>query len=210
MNEVLKEINKRSKSRKEADSMPSVFANFRREAEQGRVPVVIFGAGSAGKDLYPVLKLHGVDPVCFCDNNPARFGQFQCGLPVISVGELILEHRDSLIVVAVLLHSDSVEKQLVGLGFQKDRILQKPLGLWSHSCKLQFADGKIMGPESGHPPQGGPATVEIATTSIDEELRDEPVTIIKMDVEGAEMEALRGAAWDHRKMSPQADIECLP
>lgn len=85
------------------------------------VPVVLFGAGSAGKELYPILKMHGVNPKCFCDNK--RAGELHCGLPVISVSELSQEHKNSLIVVTTGTYRDEVKRQLVGLGFKEEKIL---------------------------------------------------------------------------------------
>jgi FkbM family methyltransferase len=123
MNEVLREITKRCKSYEEADFLPTIFGKFRNEAVTGTMPVVLFGAGSAGKELCPVLKVHGVNPVCFCDNNPSRTGELYCGLPVISLSELRQKHKDSLIVVTTGAHGDSVKQQLVDIGFDRERVL---------------------------------------------------------------------------------------
>jgi FkbM family methyltransferase len=123
MNEALLEISKRSKSFEDADFLPAVFGEFRNEALNGALPVVLFGAGSAGKELYPILRMHGVDPVCFCDNNPSRAGKLYCGLPVLTVPELLRKHSESLIVVTIGAHSIEVRRQLVELGFAEKQIL---------------------------------------------------------------------------------------
>lgn len=49
-------------------------------------------------------------------------------------------------------------------------------------------------------------SVKVAATSLDEELGDARVTFIKMDVEGAEMEALRGAEHIIRTQHPKLAI----
>lgn len=379
MNKVLREIRRKSKSFQDADFLPAVFGEFRNDAVTGMLPVVLFGAGSAGKELYPVLKLHGVDPVCFCDNNPARIGKLYCGLPVISVPELLREHGKSLVFVTIGAHGDDVRRQLAGSGFEEERIrtisnlealcyythlaqwrwpeedllahgdellavynllsdrksrdiftsrialfaggadfqsfrdfianfsdvrheqgsnfqecmhstkydseaylqfnndllalgadevlvdggaytgdstlefinacerngLQygkiicyepdpgifgelrkntspysnvrlRPFGLWSHASTLQFAGSNILRPGStrilsvydkGDDLAGNQSGIaEIQTLSIDEDLPDEAVTIIKMDVEGAEMNALRGAAKTIEKCRPRLII----
>ena len=369
MNEALREITKRSKSHEDADFLNTIFGKFRNEALTGTVPVVLFGAGSAGEKLCPVLKLHGVNPVCFCDNSPSRAGEFHCGLPVISLPELRRHHLDSLIVITTSTYRDEVKKQLLDNGFAKERLLSisnpetmyyythlsqwywpeedlvlhadelqdvynllsdqkskeifvsrialfvrggdyesycnfilkfrdfsnsegarlqetseaylqfnndlihigdnevlvdggaftgdsaiefikacankevkyrgifcfepdpkifavlkvntarydnvvpRPFGLWSHSSTLRFADSNMLKPGSTRiasvygnnddRPGGESGNMEICTVSIDEEFPDETVTIIKMDIEGAEIEALRGAMKTIRRCRPR-------
>jgi FkbM family methyltransferase len=123
MNEALAEITKRSKSYADADFLPTIFGKFHEEAVARGAPVVLFGAGSAGRELYPILKLHGVNPVCFCDNNPSRVGELCCGLPIISVPQLRREQKESLIVVTTGAYRDEVKQQLIDLGFSEDKVL---------------------------------------------------------------------------------------
>lgn len=52
MEAVLEEIYKRSKSCEEADFLPAILGRFRNEAVTGATPVVLYGAGSAGKELW--------------------------------------------------------------------------------------------------------------------------------------------------------------
>jgi len=366
MNEALHEITKRAKSYEEADFLPSIFGRYRNDAVHQAMPVVLYGAGSAGKELLPILRLHGVNPACFCDSNPSRSGELYCGLPVISSSELRRNHKNSLIFITIGAHRDQIRQQLVDMGCEKDKILSiadqeamiyythlaqwlwpeadlkahaddlqavyellsdqksreiftsrialfvrgadyrsfrtfiselsdigpfqgtsfqecrcstnydresylqfnndlitlsehevlvdggaytgdstiefiqacvknkasyrriycyepdpqifdelqtnvarydsiilRPYGLWSHSATIRFADSSILRPGStrivsvygDHTDLSGSESgiTEISTTSIDEDLADETVSIIKMDVEGAEMEALRGA-----------------
>ena len=366
MNTALRKIMQNSKSFVEADFLPTIFGPFVNNAVTGSLSVVLYGAGSAGKELYPVLKKHGVSPVCFCDSNPLRAGDFHCGLPIISLDDLQQNHKNSLIVVTTGAHRDQVKQQLVNAGFPHEKVrtitnqeamcyyahldqwkwqeedllehaedllkvynmlsddksreifvsrialfvrggdfhsfknfiskysdvkhsqgtnfqecmnstnydseaylqfnndllqldknevlidggaftgdstlefikttakqnlayrkivcfepdpkifveLQKntaqyanislkPFGLWSHTTTLRFADSSILKPGSTRIVSENDCNkdlsgctsevVEISTTSIDGELHDEQVTIIKMDIEGAEIEALRGA-----------------
>lgn len=363
-NEALQEIMRRSRPYEEADFLPTVLGEFRAEAVDGTRPVVLYGAGSAGKELCPVLMRHGVFPACFCDSNPSRVGELYCGLPIISLLELQRDHKESLIVVTTAAYRDQVKQQLVEVGFdakkvrtvsnleamyyythvaqwawpeedlaahaddllkvyhllsdQKSRdifisrialfaggadfrayqyfisnlsevgqtqdikflkeccatncdseaylqfnndliklennevfldagaftgdstlefiiacnrqnltygkifcfepdprifsqlrentadhanISLRPFGLWSHATTLRFADSNILAPGSTRILSGNDAgpvgdasgITEISTTNIDREISGEQVTLIKMDIEGAEMEALRGA-----------------
>jgi FkbM family methyltransferase len=377
VNEVLREIYSRSKDFEEADFLPTILGEFRNEAVMGSVPVVLFGAGSAGKELLPILKLHGVNPAAFCDNDPSRTGKLCCDLPVISLPELRQKHKRSLIFITIGAHGNEVKRQLIDIGFDNTRIrtipsleamcyythlaqwywpeedlllhenelltvynllsdqrsrdiftsrialfvrgsdyqsflnfisllsdvqytqgsnfqefmtstdcrieshlqfnndvihldeneflidggaftgdstlefikaceqesltyrrivcfepdpgmfteLQnniarfdniefRPLGLWSHSSTVKFADSNILKPgsarilsvDNGDPSPGGPGITEISTTSIDKDFSDETVSLIKMDVEGAEIEALRGAVNTIKRCRPKLVI----
>jgi FkbM family methyltransferase len=379
MNKAIEKIMKISKSCKEADFLRTVFGKYENHAVLDSVPVVLYGAGSAGKEILPVMKLHGVNPVCFCDSNSSRSGEIHSGLPIISVSELQQQHKDSLIVITIGTHSDLVKQQLVARGFEKEKVLAiadqeamcyythlaqwkwpredlvshsnellkvynmlsdnksreilvsrialfvegadfisfknfinkfsdvrqaksknfkecmtsinydsesylqfnndliqfennevlvdggaftgdstlefikatgrhnltykkifcfepdpkiftelqkntkkfrnifyKPFGLWSHSTTLKFGDSNILRPGSTRIITENytndnlscvtPGITEISTTSIDEEFHNEQVTIIKMDIEGAEIEALRGAINTIKRCRPKLVI----
>jgi FkbM family methyltransferase len=51
-------------------------------------PVVHWGAGEIAWCVSAHLHQHGIDPVCFCDNDPAKHGTTHLGLPVFSYEEL--------------------------------------------------------------------------------------------------------------------------
>jgi FkbM family methyltransferase len=75
-------------------------------------------------------------------------------------------------------------------------------GLYSRSGALHFNDEGSRA--SGLVSNGTGTKVEV--TSIDEVLRGEPVTYIKMNIEGAEQEALRGAAASITRWRPKLAI----
>ena len=72
---------------------------------------------------------------------------------------------------------------------QRIEILNK--GLWSQTTTLSFAAN--LGQGSKIAEDGQDDVVEIETTSIDEVVGNEKVSMIKLDIEGAELEALKGA-----------------
>lgn len=76
-----------------------------------------------------------------------------------------------------------------------------PYGLWSRNDELSF---NAIGTGSSSISQCG--TVKIQVTSIDEILQGAPATFIKMDIEGAELEALKGAENVIRKHRPKLGI----
>lgn len=47
-------------------------------------PVVLWGAGEIAWCVFSYLKQHGINPLCFCDNNPNKQGTKYLGLPVYS------------------------------------------------------------------------------------------------------------------------------
>lgn len=148
MNEALREIMRRSQSCAEADFLPTIFGKFRNQAVMGTLPVVLFGAGSAGRELCPLLKLHGVNPVCFCDNNPSRAGQLHSGLPVISLSALLQEHKESLIVVTTGSHRGEVKQQLVDTGFDEEKILtisnQEAMLFYTHLSQWYWHENDLI------------------------------------------------------------------
>lgn len=77
--------------------------------------------------------------------------------------------------------------KLAGRNFPARRGLCLPLGTWSSSTQLRFASDSSMGSclsEDGN--------VTVQCVAIDDVLHGEPVNLVKMDVEGAEIETLRG------------------
>lgn len=82
-----------------------------------------------------------------------------------------------------------------------DRLTLINKGLWDCSTTLSFSGGAAQGAkisESG--------TVNIDTVSIDETVGDDKVTFIKLDVEGAEYKALRGAERTIERCRPKLAI----
>ncbi|MDB4265018.1 FkbM family methyltransferase, partial [bacterium] len=86
-----------------------------------------------------------------------------------------------------------------------------PYGLWSHRTTLNFVSSaqteaygaKIQ--ETGIMASGS-ADTKIDTVSIDEQLNGEMATFIKMDIEGAELEAVQGAANTIKSFTPKLAI----
>jgi FkbM family methyltransferase len=63
-----------------------------------------------------------------------------------------------------------------------------PCGLWSSSCSLGFAEGSGAASKLSET-----ATLHVPVVALDDVLIHHPVNLIKLDVEGAEPEALQGA-----------------
>jgi len=101
-------------------------------------------------------------------------------------------------------------ERLQGWAGDKDKVYCYPKGLWRKAGQVRFASSgiaesfgaRIQG--DGH--QGGVADVIIDTVSIDHVFKDQTVTLIKMDIEGAEIAALQGAEMLIRRDRPKLAI----
>jgi FkbM family methyltransferase len=123
MNQVLHKINELSKPCEEADFLPNILGKHHHDVIRGNIPVVLFGAGSAGAFLCKALKVHRINIASFCDNNPDSVGSFCAGHPVISVEELRDTHQESLIVISTSLqYALQIHNQLLTIGFSADRL----------------------------------------------------------------------------------------
>ncbi|MBQ7288774.1 MAG: FkbM family methyltransferase [Clostridia bacterium] len=83
---------------------------------------------------------------------------------------------------------------------QDDRITIYNAGAWDSSGRLLF-DGR-----GGRNSHLGTAGYEVPVYAVDELLRGQPVSYIKMDVEGAEAPALRGLARTIRQYTPSLSV----
>jgi FkbM family methyltransferase len=80
-----------------------------------------------------------------------------------------------------------------------------PYGLWSSKARLRFSNPNqsIVGTPGCLDKNG---SMEVDVDSLDQLLPDSEISFIKMDVEGAEIEALRGAAKTIKKNTPKLAI----
>jgi FkbM family methyltransferase len=113
-------------SREKNTFLDLVFKTHEHDVRGGR-PVVLFGAGELGNEMFNCLKKFGIQPAFFCDNNSAKVGRLCSGTRIISFDELVSDHKNSLIVLALGSHSirDAVLRQLIEAQFSLDNILCK-------------------------------------------------------------------------------------
>lgn len=81
--------------------------------------------------------------------------------------------------------------------FPVGRSLVLPLGTWSTTTQLRFASDSSM---ASHLDASGDLTIQCV--AIDDVLRGHPVNLVKLDVEGAEIETLKGMARTVRAERP--------
>jgi FkbM family methyltransferase len=128
INQVIKKISESSKKCEDSDFLPNVLgAAHYRDVMTGSMPVVLFGAGSAGSHLAHACRVHGVPVACFCDNNRRLIGSNFAGLPVISPEELTENHPESLVVISASEpFAQQIKNQLMLLGFPSDKVCTPP------------------------------------------------------------------------------------
>ena len=102
--------------------------------------IVLFGAGGLGQRTLAGLRLDGVEPLAFADNNELRWGTVIEGLPVLSPAEAARRHGDSAVFVVTIWGAGSThryadsEAQLHGLG--ADVVVPVAWLAWRHPERL--------------------------------------------------------------------------
>lgn len=123
MSEILQLIKEAAVPLERADILPNLFGENTQDVLNGNRSVVMYGAGSAGRELLPVLRLHGVFPVCFCDKNSQEYVAELNDIPVISFQELCNEYKASLIVISSGKYSEEIKKDLLDNGFNSVNVI---------------------------------------------------------------------------------------
>ncbi|WP_309602668.1 FkbM family methyltransferase [Sphingomonas sp.] len=86
---------------------------------------------------------------------------------------------------------------LASRSFPVDTALCLPLGTWSSTTQLKFSSGSSM---ASHLSDSGDVTIQCV--AIDDVLHGEPINLVKLDVEGAEIDTLKGMEQLIREQRP--------
>lgn len=107
------------------DVLFSAFGNYKEDVMKNNIPIVLFGAGSAGGHLCAILKYFGVSPSSFCDNNVKTDDELLCNdLPVITFNTLIKNYRNSFILITTKNYLEPIKKQLLENNFSENQIFE--------------------------------------------------------------------------------------
>jgi len=98
--------------------LPSLFGEYLPSILAKTKAVILYGAGSAGRELFECLNLHEIEVSCFCDKNKSLIGGELHKVPVISVDELIKHYKNAVIVVASNNYKYEITDELTEHGFQ--------------------------------------------------------------------------------------------
>lgn len=135
MDDICHKIVERATSFEEADFLKVLFKNRYSEIKNRGLPIVLFGAGSAGKLLLPLLRDSGVQPVCYCDNQIQKNPIVIDGIPIISYEKLVKEHKHSIILITTSKFAVEIKRQLLTDGFYENNIQcidSGPLSFYTH------------------------------------------------------------------------------
>ena len=89
------------------------------------IPIVLFGAGSAGSHLCSILQYYGINPACFCDNKVNNDSEIFCNnLPVITFKTLKEKHRNAIIMITTKIYLEPIKNQLKENDFSDNQIIE--------------------------------------------------------------------------------------
>lgn len=91
--------------------------------------IIIFGCGYGGRTIRWMLPIWGYQASCFCDNY--KSGENVDGLEVLSLDEMINNHKDYLVIISSFEHAKEIYDQLIGSGIEEDAILNDKMLVWS-------------------------------------------------------------------------------
>lgn len=84
---------------------------------------IIFGAGSDGSNLYAFLKANGKEKTAaFSDNAEEKWGLALNGIPIIEPKEIVGKYKNRLVIIASMLYSEEIRRQLSEMGIQEKHI----------------------------------------------------------------------------------------
>lgn len=139
--DISHEVFERARAFKHGKGYEKFFKNI-----SGLYPICVFGAGLLGKQIASWLLDNGIQPKCFCDNDPALHGkEIVVGIPCIPFDELLALKDEIYVIVGI---GDKVANETVNAQLKEFcHILRNPLGLtvyWGQTFDIgeeKFSEG---------------------------------------------------------------------
>jgi FkbM family methyltransferase len=91
---------------------------------RGEKDIIIYGAGVCGERDYHVLKHAGYQVTAFIDDDMELQGQERCGIPVISIPELLDQNKEAIVIISNEHYKDIFYNQLISFGFPQENIFK--------------------------------------------------------------------------------------
>lgn len=144
MPDILDIIQQRAVPFSKADLLEQLFSG---ESAPSK-PLILYGAGSAGKELKPILERHGLRPIAYCDANPARVGRTYCDLPVLSIQDLRERYADHAVLITVGAHREAIREKLIQEGIAEKYIFspqdQEALCYYTHLEQWRWSEDDLL------------------------------------------------------------------
>jgi FkbM family methyltransferase len=103
---------------------------FDQLAGEGANRLVLFGTGQLGQWVLGRLRKAGVEPCCFSDNNPARWGSRVHGIEVLSPSDAVQQFGQTASFIVTIYNGSAARRQLGKMGCT--RVLPVPLLFWKY------------------------------------------------------------------------------
>ena len=123
----------------ECDFIDSLFGDDKYKIINGE-KVIIYGAGSAGREISECLSVHGVNTEYFCDINQSLVGTKINDTLIISTNELCSKHKDRFIVIGVQKGKKDIYDYLTSMKFKRIGLILSDEQFYYY---LQFPKWKI-------------------------------------------------------------------
>jgi FkbM family methyltransferase len=96
--------------------------------------LVLFGAGEFGKWTLARLRKAGIEPLCFTDNNVARWGSRVQGVEVLSPSDAVRRFANTACFIVTIYNGSAARKQLRESGCS--RVLPAALLFWKYPAEF--------------------------------------------------------------------------
>lgn len=93
--------------------------DFDRLAGPAKDAVVLFGAGTAGRQALEGMLRAGSPPVALADNNSALWDTEIVGIPVLSPADAVVRYKDSAVFVVTIFQGAGARRQLREMGVRR-------------------------------------------------------------------------------------------
>ena len=129
-----------------SERFEEIFAAIKTETPQGRSErwrgtfdrlvttatggLVLFGAGNFGQWILARLRLAGVEPLCFVDNNQSRWGTRVHGVVVLSPSDAVQKYGQSSLFAVAIFNGSTARKQLRDMGCR--HVISAALLFWKY------------------------------------------------------------------------------
>ncbi|HEC73618.1 MAG TPA: FkbM family methyltransferase [Methylophaga aminisulfidivorans] len=120
------------KDKLQADFLEELFCENLAHVIEGKVQVVLYGAGSAGRELVECLKIFNIAIVAFSDSNTSLYGSELEGVPILSLDEVMAKFPDAIFVISSNQFRQEIRLSLKDKGIKRIAYIKDKHQLFSY------------------------------------------------------------------------------